>query len=128
MTFLNKYKEHSYALLRIVSGYLFFWHGTQKGFDFPKAGPEQLNALMTLGTGIELIGGALIVLGLFTRYAAFVASGSMAVGYWLFHASQANPALPLLNGGELAIMFCFTFLYIASQGSGHWSLDKALNQ
>lgn len=128
MNFLNPLKEPSYAALRIVTGYLFLWHGTQKWFGFPGTGPEQLNTLQVIGGSIELLGGALVMLGLLTRPAAFICSGTMAVGYWLFHAGGSNPLLPLLNGGELAIMFCFAFLYIACAGSGKWSLDTVLGK
>ena len=125
MNFLDGFKEHIYALLRIVSGYLFLWHGTQKFLDFPKQGPGDLNAMMPLGGGIEIIGGILIVIGLFTRPAAFICSGTMAVAYWVFHAPHANPALPILNNGELSVMFTFVFLYIAARGAGIWSVDSA---
>ncbi len=125
MNFLDGFKEHSYALLRIFSGYLFLWHGTQKFIDFPKPGPESMNALLTIGGGIEVVGGVLIVIGLFTRAAAFVCSGTMAVAYWVFHAPHANPLFPMLNGGELAVMFTFVFLYIAAQGPGIWSVDSS---
>lgn len=125
MNFLDSFKEQSYSLLRIVSGFLFLWHGTQKFFDFPKSGPGDLNAMMTVGGGIEIIAGILVMIGLFTRPAAFLASGTMAVAYWVFHAPGSNPIFPMLNGGELAIMYCFVFLYIACRGSGNWSVDNA---
>ena len=79
MSFLDSFKEPSYALLRIVSGFMFLWHGTQKFFDFPKPGPGDLNAMMTVGGAIEIVAGVLIMIGLFTRPAAFVASGTMAL-------------------------------------------------
>jgi putative oxidoreductase len=79
---------------------------------------------MTVGAGIEVIGGALVMLGLFTRPAAFICSGTMAVTYWMFHAPKGNPALPILNHGELAVMFCFVFLYIACHGAGKFSLGR----
>ncbi|MFT5259711.1 MAG: putative oxidoreductase [Saprospiraceae bacterium] len=124
MHFLNKYESQSYALMRIVTGFLFLWHGTQKFLDFPKAGPE-LNAMMTVGGGVELIGGLLLMVGLLTRQAAFICSGTMAVAYWVFHVPGSNPLLPMLNGGELAIMFCFVFLFISCKGAGIWSVDAA---
>ncbi len=124
--FVDGHKERSYALLRIVAGYLFLLHGTQKLLDFPSAFPfGELNMLQTVGGSIELIGGILILIGLFTRYAAFICSGEMAVAYWLVHAQQANPLFPILNGGNLAVMYTFVFLYIASRGAGIWSIDSA---
>ena len=129
MKILDDYKEHSYALLRIVTGYLFLWHGTQKFLDFPKEWPwGDLTMLQTVGGGIEVIGGILILIGLFTRPVAFICSGEMAVAYWLVHAPQANPVFPILNGGDLAVMFTFVFLYIACQGAGIWSIDSARSQ
>ena len=124
MSFLNGLKDISYAALRIVSGYLFLWHGTQKFFDFPKPGPENLNLMLQVGGAIEIVGGILLIIGLFTRLSAFICSGTMAVAYWVFHAPHANPAFPILNNGELSVMFCFVFLYIACQGPGILSLDK----
>lgn len=124
--FLDTYNKHTYALLRIVSGYLFLWHGSQKLLNFPSPYPwGEPDLVATIGGGIELIGGALILIGLFTRLAAFVCSGQMAVAYWMVHAQQANPIFPLLNGGDLAIMYCFVFLYIACRGAGIWSVDSA---
>ena len=129
MKFLDDYQEHGYALMRIVAGYLFMWHGTQKFLDFPKEWPwGELSMLQTAGGSIELIGGFLILIGLFTRYAAFICSGEMAVAYWLVHAERANPLFPMLNGGSLAVMYAFVFLYIASRGAGMWSIDSARSQ
>ena len=124
MSFLNGLRDISYAALRIVSGYLFLWHGTQKFLHFPKPGPENLNLMLQVGGAIEIIGGILLIIGLFTRLSAFICSGTMAVAYWVFHAPHANPAFPILNNGELSVMFCFVFLYIACQGPGILSLDK----
>ncbi len=124
--FVDGHKEHSYALMRIVTGYLFLWHGSQKLLAFPNAFPwGELNMLQTVGGGIELIGGILILIGLFTRPVAFICSGEMAVAYWLAHAPQANPIFPILNGGNLAVMYSFVFLYIACRGAGIWSIDSA---
>ena len=123
--FLDSYKEYSYALLRIVTGYLFMWHGTQKILDFPVAYPwGEPDLLTTVGGGIEMIGGALILVGLFTRLVAFICSGQMAIAYWMFHAPEANPIFPILNGGDLAIMYSFVFLYIACRGAGILSVDS----
>ena len=122
MNFLDKYQEETYALLRIVSGFLFIWHGTQKLINFPAEFPYPLNPLMYAAGSIEMIGGALIMIGLFTRPAAFICSGTMAVAYWMAHGM--NHLFPILNGGELAALFCFVFLFIAARGPGIWSLDK----
>jgi putative oxidoreductase len=123
---LDGRKEQSYALLRIVTGYLFLWHGTQKLLDFPNPYPWGEPGTQAMLTGsIELIGGTLVLVGLFTRPAAFICSGLMAFAYWLAHAPQANPVFPLLNGGDLAVLFTFAFLYIACRGSGIWSIDSA---
>ncbi|MFT6625181.1 MAG: putative oxidoreductase [Cycloclasticus sp.] len=123
MKFLADYQEQSYALLRITTGFLFIWHGAQKFFNFPIDFPYgPLNPMMSAAAAIELLGGALIMLGLFTRPVAFIASGTMAVAYWMAHASKAW--FPIANGGEIAVMFCFIFLFIATRGAGIWSLDK----
>jgi len=124
MKFLGAFEEQGYALLRIVSGFLFFWHGTQKLFGFPAPAREGTPEWITYGAGsIELVGGALVMIGLFTRPAAFVCSGTMAVAYWLAHGTQA--LFPLNNGGELAALYCFAFLFIATRGAGVWSFDRA---
>jgi len=123
--FLDGRKEQSYALLRIVTGYLFLWHGTQKLLDFPNPYPwGELGTQAMLAGSIELVGGTLVLVGLFTRPAAFICSGMMAVAYWIAHAPQANPVFPILNGGELAVLFTFAFIYIACRGSGIWSIDS----
>lgn len=123
--FLGRYATYLYAVLRIVTGFLFMWHGTQKLFGYPPPAnpPGELSALMAFGGGIELIGGLLIMIGLFTSLAAFVSSGTMAVAYWAFHFSTAA-VLPLQNRGELAVVYCFLLLYIASRGSGVWSVES----
>ena len=115
-------EEQSYALLRIVSGFLFIWHGTQKLFNFPADFPYPLNPLMYSAGAIELVGGVLVMIGLLTRPAAFICSGTMAVAYWMAHGM--NNLFPLINRGELAALFCFVFLFIAVRGAGIWSLDK----
>jgi putative oxidoreductase len=108
-----------------MTGLLFFTHGSAKLLVWPTTQmfPEGVPLFSFMGlTGIlEVVGGILIVLGLFTRYAAFVLSGMMAVAYFMAHAPQGFH--PILNGGELAIMFCFVFLYLAAMGGGPWSLD-----
>lgn len=113
------------SVLRIMSGLLFLEHGTQKLFGFPArmgggAAPELLS-LPGIAGCLELVGGALIVLGLFTRPVAFLLSGQMAVAYFLAHAPKSP--FPALNGGDAAILFCFVFLYFAAAGAGPWSID-----
>ncbi|MGH6855008.1 MAG: DoxX family protein [Aestuariivirga sp.] len=114
-----------HSILRIMTGLLFLAHGTTKWLGFPASqytpAPGAMDT-MTMVTGtLELVGGALIVLGLFTRITAFVLSGFMAVGYFMVHAPQGFH--PINNYGELAIMFCFVFLYLAAAGGGPWSVD-----
>ena len=126
MKFLNNLldgrEEQAYALLRIVTGFLFIWHGTQKLLNFPVEFPYPLNPLMYSAGAIEMVGGVLVMIGLFTRPTAFICSGTMAAAYWMAHGM--NNVFPILNKGELAALFCFAFLYIAVRGAGIWSLDK----
>jgi putative oxidoreductase len=123
-SFIARYPEQAYALLRIVAGFLFIWHGTQKLFGFPVAPGGEVSAFVTTVAGpIELVGGSLIAIGLCTRWSAFICSGQMAVAYWSFHALRA--LTPLENRGELAILYCFVFLFIATRGAGIWSVDAA---
>lgn len=119
---LEGHDDKAYALLRIISGFLFIWHGTQKLINFPADFPYPLNPLMYAAGTIEMLGGALIMIGLFTRPVAFICSGTMAVAYWMVHGM--NGFFPMLNGGELAALYCFVFLFIAVRGPGIWSLDK----
>lgn len=113
------------AVLRIVTALLFIAHGTSKLFGFPMAmdPAPQLLSLIGLAAVLEVVGGALLVLGLFTRPVALVLSGEMAVAYWMAHAPQSF--YPLVNQGESAVLFCFIFLYLAAAGAGAWSLDAA---
>jgi putative oxidoreductase len=115
--------------LRIVAGYLFIAHGTAKLFAAPHVAMfdgVQLFSLIGLAGLLEVVGGALLIVGLFTRPAAFVLSGLMAVAYFMAHASQGNALLPLLNGGELAALYSFLFLFVAAAGSGAYALDNVL--
>jgi putative oxidoreductase len=114
----------TYALLRIVAGFLFLWHGAQKLFDFPSAFIYPLTPLIQAAAIIEITGGALILLGLFTRPVAFLCSGTMAVAYWLAHGMR--DLFPINNGGEISALYCFIFLFIACKGSGMWSIDSFL--
>lgn len=123
MAFLSPIQTHAYALMRIVTGLLFLWHGTQKLFGFPKESPDAPAFVIYVAGPIELVGGILVMIGLFTRYAAFLCSGLMAAAYWMAHGTKA--LFPLLNGGELAALYCFVFLCIAANGAGIWSVDAA---
>ena len=123
MKFLDNYQEQAYAMLRITAGFMFLLHGTQKFFNFPQQYPYGELGFLSIAAGsIELIGGVLIILGLTTRGAAFLCSGTMAVAYWLVHGTKSF--YPLINGGELAALYCFIFLFIACKGSGIWSMDN----
>lgn len=124
MRMLEAYTAQLLSILRIMTGLLFLQHGTTKYLGFPISEYNGVS-LMTMGgvAGIfELVGGILIVLGLFTRQVAFVLSGVMAVAYFLAHAPSSF--FPLLNGGELAILYSFVFLYLSARGGGPWSLDQ----
>jgi putative oxidoreductase len=114
------------SILRIVAALIFMEHGTQKLLGFPpsdRPAPELLSLSGVAGV-LELFGGALLVLGLFTRPVAFVLSGEMAFAYWIAHAPQSF--FPVNNGGDAAILYCFVFLYLAAAGGGAWSLDNAI--
>jgi len=115
------------SVLRIVSALIFTLHGSQKILAFPPTDQQPpLASLMGVGGLLELVGGVLLLLGLFTRPAAFVLSGMMAVAYWMFHAP--GNLSPTLNGGDAAILYCFVFLYIFVAGPGPWSLDAMLRR
>jgi putative oxidoreductase len=124
MEFIDKWQSQLLGVLRIVSGLLFLEHGSAKLLHFPHVAmfDGQLPPLFMAAALIELVGGALVTLGLFSRFAAFIMSGEMAVAYFMAHASKS--VFPVLNGGEAAILFCFVFLYIAAAGPGAWSLNK----
>lgn len=115
------------SILRIVAALLFFEHGTAKLLGFPASphSPEFLS-LSWIAGALELIGGPLLIVGLFTRPVAFILSGQMAFAYWLAHAPQS--VFPLLNNGDAAILYCFIFLYLAFAGGGPWSVDAMLNK
>jgi putative oxidoreductase len=115
------------SILRIVAALLFFEHGTAKLLGFPASphAPEFLSLSWFAGV-LELIGGALLILGLFTRWVAFILSGEMAFAYWMAHAPKSF--YPLANGGDAAILFCFLFLYFVFAGPGPWSLDAILRK
>jgi putative oxidoreductase len=125
LPWLQRFQPQLLALLRIVAGLLFVEHATVKFFAFPTPFPMPgpLPPLLLAAGAIELIVGLLITLGLFTRISAFIASGEMAVAYWMMHGSKSF--WPIANMGEAAILFCFVFLYIAAAGPGAWSVDGA---
>ncbi len=124
MTTLDRYAPQVLSVLRIVSALIFFVHGTQKILGFPASDMNPAAFSMPWIAGIlELVGGALLILGLFTRPVAFVLSGLMAFAYWIAHAPQS--LYPALNGGDAAILYCFVFLYFVFAGPGPWSLDAA---
>ena len=110
------------SVLRIVSALIFIEHGTAKLLGFPSSDMmPPVGSLFWFGGVLELVGGALLLLGLFTRPVAFILSGEMAVAYWMVHAPQSP--YPMINNGDAAILYCFVFLYIAAAGPGPWSLD-----
>lgn len=116
------------SVLRIISAFLFVEHGTQKwlAFPAPPASPVSIASLGGAAGLFELIGGALLLIGLFTRPVAFVLSGVMAFAYFIAHAPQGF--WPLLNRGELAVLYCFVFLYLAAAGGGPWSVDSLMRR
>jgi len=122
-----RYAPYLLSLLRIVTGLVFMEHGTGKLLHFPVLpGLDQMPAAAVYGTGtVDLLGGLLILAGLFTRPVAFVLSGFMAAAYWLVHVGMGG-IFPVLNGGEPAVLYCFAFLYFAAAGAGPISIDAAL--
>ncbi|HTG01527.1 MAG TPA: DoxX family protein [Nitrospirota bacterium] len=126
MKWLDAYSDHAYALLRIAAGFLFLFHGAEKVLGLFGAAQPPVMSQLWIGGVIELAGGLLIMLGLQTRLAAFICSGEMAVAYFQFHWHFRGGAafFPIVNKGELAVLYCFVFLFIACKGSGRWSLDK----
>ncbi len=124
MKLLKKHEETIYTILRLVIGFLFLWHGTQKLFGFPPASYSAPFYIKYIAGGIEFIGGLFIMVGFLTRWAAFLSSGLMAFAYWMAHGGKA--ILPIQNGGELAVIYCFLLLYVAAKGSGKLSLDNIL--
>ncbi|WP_375058266.1 DoxX family protein [Zobellella sp. DQSA1] len=121
--FLNAWRPRVLSVVRMVSAFLFMQHGGQKlfGFPTPQRGEFDLFTIFGVAGVLELFGGALLLIGLFTRPVAFVLSGLMAFAYFIVHAPQ--DFWPLNNGGELAIMFCFVFFYFVFAGGGSWSAD-----
>jgi putative oxidoreductase len=124
--FISKYEEQVYTILRIVVGFLFLWHGSQKLFSFPPAGQVIPPYIVFIAGPIEFFGGLLVMIGLWTRWTAFICSGEMAYAYWFIHGTHS--LLPLHNGGEWAIIYCFIFLFISAKGSGIFSVDHILKK
>lgn len=129
-TMLDQHKDTAYALLRIVSGFLFFCHGAQKLFGVMGGTQRELMSLMGLAGLIEFVGGLALMVGFMTGIAAFISSGQMAVAYFMAHQFRTDDAgmmlgwLPIENRGELAVLYCFLFLFIAMTGAGKWSVDN----
>jgi len=131
----ERYASTIYAIARIVFGFLFLVHGLQKLFGMFGGTVVPLGSLLGVAAMVELVGGILIIIGLFTRVAAFIASGEMAAAYFIAHLPQTASAIglmppgaqtgfwPVQNGGESAVLFCFAFLYIAARGAGSLSVD-----
>jgi putative oxidoreductase len=126
---LDRRSPQALSVLRLVAAYLYFQHGTAKLLHVPHIAMfDQLALLSVDGFAgmLELVGGLLLFLGLFTRVAAFILSGEMAIAYFSVHAQQGNFFMPALNGGEEAILYCFIFLMLATAGGGPWSMDAIL--
>ena len=126
-TVRNQWEPRILSIVRIMAGLLFLEHGTAKLLGFPPgtATPAMFGLLWFSGL-IELVGGALVTVGLFTRFAAFIMSGEMAIGYFLVHAPRNF--FPMLNQGDAAVLYCFIFLYFAVAGGGDWSLDRLISR
>jgi putative oxidoreductase len=127
--FMHSWEPQTYALMRIISGYVLLWHGTQKLFGFPPTDHPATGYIFWAAGPIELIGGVAVMIGLFTRPFAFLCSGFAAAAYWIAHGSftalPESALLPVTNGGDLAVLMCFVYLYIAARGGGIWSVDQA---
>ena len=126
MRWLERFSDYAYALLRLVTGFMFCFHGAQKILGVLSNFRPPVGSQIWFGGIIELFGGLAVMLGVQTRAAAFLCSGMMAVAYFQFHWKfQPGPQFfPAINEGELAALYCFVFLYIACRGGGRWSLDK----
>jgi putative oxidoreductase len=121
---LGRYAPQFYAILRIIAGLMFAMHGTQKLFGWPGTKDPATVPLMITAGVIEVVAGVLIAIGLLTSWMAFISSGEMAVAYFKAHAHPIF-SWPILNDGELAVLYCFVFLFMAGYGSGIWSVDNA---
>ncbi len=127
---LDPFTEYAYALLRLISGAMFTFHGVQKIFGMFTDHQPAVGSQLWIGGLLELVCGTAIAIGLFTRLGAFLASGMMAVAYFQFHWKlQVDSAFfPAVNHGELAVLYCFVFLLIACKGGGQWSIDTRRSQ
>lgn len=127
-SFRAEWSPRLLSILRLIAGLMFMQHGLTKYFGFPVPSPAgfQMMSLAGAAGAIEIVCGFLIAIGLFTRIAAFLASGEMAIGYFMYHAPLGF--FPQANKGELAIFFCFVFLYLALEGGGSWSVDRAASR
>jgi putative oxidoreductase len=128
---LDSLTPKALAVLRIVTGFLFIQHGTAKLLGMPHV--DMFNNLQLLSlTGfagvLELVGGALLIIGLWTRPVAFLLSGEMAIAYFMVHAGQGHVLSPILNMGESAVLYCFIFLFLSAAGAGAWSIDNRARQ
>lgn len=126
--FLNSWSPRALSILRIITGFLFVWHGSQKILGYPPSaqgggGGGATGMIMVAGI-LELVGGAMFLIGLLTRPVAFILSGLMAVAYFMAHAPGGF--LPLVNRGELAVLYCFVFFYFIFSGGGAWSVDRLI--
>lgn len=124
-TQLAAWRPRFLSILRIVTSVLYFAHGTQKIFGFPPS-TRPADTMTWITGGLEVVFGALLIVGFLTRPSAFLMSGMMAVAYWIAHAPRS--VFPVLNGGDAAILFCFVFLYIVFAGPGPWSIDAWLKR
>ena len=121
---LSRFVEPTYAIMRVVVGFLFAFHGAQKLFGLFDGTARPIDSLMGFAGVVEFTAGVVVMLGLFAGVAAFIASGQMAFAYFMAHAPRGS--WPIQNDGELAVLFCFLFLFISARGAGIWSLDAAL--
>jgi putative oxidoreductase len=121
---LGRFAPQFYALMRIVAGLLFACHGAQKLLGVMGGNQVPIASMLGVAGLIELVGGLMIAIGFLTGYAAFIASGEMAAAYFMAHAPRGP--WPITNGGELAVLYCFVFLYIAAHGAGLWGVDRAV--
>jgi putative oxidoreductase len=125
MNFLGRFSDPIYCIMRLVAGLMFMCHGLDKMFGTFGGKPAGM-MMMKVGGWVEIICGLLIAIGLLTQIAAFIASGEMAVAFFMAHAH--GTIIPYVNKGELAVLYCFVFLYIAARGPGLWSIDAMMNR
>ena len=132
MNWLSRFAPQLQSLIRVLFGLMFIEHGTQKVFGFPPLPeamahmhvPDQFKPVLLTAAVIEVVTGTLMTLGAFSRWAAFIASGEMAIGYWLGHAMMGKSFFPATNGGDAAVLFCFIFLYLAAAGPGPYAVNQ----